>query len=246
MTGVFVNQPIYFSILYGHLTIRLILAVIITPIIFIYLRSEGYVENSSKKIWQIIDFKSDLETKIEGMEEVIKHSKELEVKLKESEEKYFLALEGANAGIWDWNIEKNYIMYSHRFCALLGFEKGELGDTIEAFKLMLHPDDAEKTLLFIDECLKNKKKYSIEYRLKNKDGSYKWYLSSGVTKYNNLDKPVRMVGSIIDINDKKITAESYKEKLIELEQFNKSMVNRELKMAELKEEIIELKSKIKE
>jgi hypothetical protein len=101
VTGVFVNQPIYFSILYGHLTIRLILAVIITPIIFIYLRSEGYVENSSKKIWQIIDFKSDLETKIEGMEEVIKHSKELEVKLKESEEKYFLALEGANAGIWD-------------------------------------------------------------------------------------------------------------------------------------------------
>ncbi|MEI7765121.1 MAG: PAS domain-containing protein [bacterium] len=244
VTGVFGGKIIYWSVLWGDLSVRIILALIATPIVDLYLKSEKYNENARlkpKNFWEILNFHSDLESKIETMEEMFKHQKKLENELKNSEERYYLALEGANAGIWDWDITKNRIMYSSKFCSLLGFEKGELKDTIEAFKSMLHPDDAEKTFDLIDECLNNKKTYSIEYRLKTKNGQYKWYLSSGVTKFDSSDKPIRMVGSIIDINDKKIISQSYEEKVQELEQFNKLMVNREIKMAELKEEIKTLK-----
>ena len=245
VTGVFINQPIYASILQGDIIIRIILALIATPIVAIYLKAEKYSEDAREKpknFWEILNFRSSLESKIKTMEEVLKYQKELETKLKNSEEKYSLAIEGASAGIWDWDIEKNYINYSSKFLSLLGFKEGEVSTTIEAFKLMLHPDDVEKTFSLIDECLNNKKVYSIEYRLKTKDGSYKWYLSSGITKFDSSGKAIRMVGSIIDINDKKLINESYQEKVKELEKFNKIMVDRELKMSELKQEIKSLES----
>jgi len=179
------------------------------------------------------------------MEEMILKEKGLESQLKNSEEKYALALEGADAGIWDWDIIKNQITYSPRFYSLLGYENKEISSTIEAFKELLHPEDVEKTFSLIDQCLNDHKKYSIEYRLKNKDNSFKWYLSSGITKYNQEDKPTRMVGSIIDINDKKIISQSYMEKVAELEKSNKLMVNREIKMAEIKEQMEKIKEENK-
>ena len=242
-TGVFGAQTIYASVLQGNLMTRLLLALVITPIISISLRREGYIEEKREKpknVWEILNFRSDLETKIETMEDGIKIQKVLQERLKESQETYYLALEGANAGIWDWDIEKNYIMYSAKFSSLLGFEKGELSTTIENFKKILHPDDVERTFTLIDECFKTRKIYSIEYRLKTKDKSYKWYQCGGIVKFNSTDKPIRMVGSIIDIDEKKHLLESYKEKVDQLEQLNSLMVGRELQMFELKEQIKKL------
>ena len=246
VTGAFYGQAIYLQILYGDLVTRLVLAIIATPIVTLYLKSEKYNETSRKKpknFWDILNFHSDLETEIQSMEEVLREEKELKDKLQKSEEKYFLALEGANAGIWDWDIEKNVINYSNKFTSLLGYESEDLKTTIEDFKKILHPEDLDRTFKLIDECFNNKKNYSIEYRLLTKDGSYKWFLSSGITKFNPEGKPIRMVGSIIDINEKKMISNSYEEKVKELETFNKLMINRELKMTELKEEINRINSK---
>lgn len=236
VTGVFFNQPFYLSVLKGDLLVRTSLALIVTPFIGTYLKSKNY-KQKTQKIWEILNFSSNLESKIKTMEEMITKQKELENELKKSEETYHLALEGANAGIWDWNIEKNQITYSEKFYNLLGFKEKEIKNTIEAFKQMIHPDDVEKTFSLIGACLKNKEFYSIEHRLKIGDGSYKWYLNSGITKFDSFDKPIRMVGSIIDINEKKVISDSYAEKVIELEKFNKIMIDREVKMTEMKEEL---------
>jgi PAS domain S-box-containing protein len=239
-TGVFWGNPVYLSILKGHLIVRFVLAVIATPFIVIYLNTDKYDEekrDKPKTIWEILNFHSDLESKIENMEEVLKEEKKLEEELKKSEEKYALALQGANAGIWDWDIEKDNVMYSAKFHALLGFNEGELKSKIDDFKEMLHPDDVDRTMATIDDCFKNKKPYNVEYRLKNKDGSYKWYLSGGVVKFDDSGKPIRMVGSIIDIDEKKSIDKSYEDKVSELEKLNKAIINRELKMLELKKEL---------
>ena len=206
VSGVFGTQPLYVSILKGDLGTRLFLALIATPIIHFLLRTEGYREekrSKPKNVWEILNFHSDLESKIESMEEASKEHKKLEAELKESQEKYALALEGANAGIWDWDIKNDMIMYSTKFLSLLGYENGELSNTLEVFKQqILHKDDRERTFALVDDCFKQRKIFSIEYRLQSKLGQYKWFLSGGIVKFDEGGKPIRMVGSIIDIDEK--------------------------------------------
>lgn len=244
-TGVFGGQSMYLSVLEGNLIIRLILALVVTPIAAYFMKKEGYMEgdkSENRSVWAILNFKSDLEAKIQTMEEALKVQADLEGKLKESREQYQLAFEGANAGIWDWNTVSGHIQFSPRFCALLGFEKNELPNTIDEFKKLIHPDDVESTFAAITDCFKTQKILSLEYRLQNKDKSYKWYLKGGIVQYSSEGKPIRMVGSIIDIDEKKQLINSYKEKAEELEQLNRLMVGREIQMIELKEEVARLKN----
>ncbi|MEI6533482.1 MAG: PAS domain-containing protein [Candidatus Roizmanbacteria bacterium] len=245
VTGVFGSKDIYFSILQSDVVIRFVLALIVTPIAHFYLKSKGYLEETRDKpnsMWEIFNFRSDLEVKIKTMEEMLKWEKEMQIKLEESKETYLLALEGTNAGIFDWDIDNKEINYSAKFCNLLGYEEGQLSKEIDVFLHISHPDDYEKTTNHVNDCFEHKRNIYIEHRLKLKDGGFKWFLSSGVIKYSASGKPVRVVGSIIDINDRKLLNESFQEKVKELEEINKMMVDRELKMIELKEELKKLKS----
>ena len=206
VTGAFGSEQVYVSMLRSNLAIRFILALIATPIASFYFKLEGYKEESRvkpKRIWEILNFRSDLEERIESMEEIIRKAKKLEEELKISKETYSLALGGANAGIWDWDITRNHIMYSAKFCNLLGYEEGEIKTGIDDFKKILHPSDTERVFDQVEKSHVNHTPFSTEYRLKNKDGAYRWYSCGGIVKYNESDKPIRMVGSIIDIDEKK-------------------------------------------
>ena len=183
-----------------------------------------------------------METKIQSLAELIKLQKNLESKLRESHETYSLAVEGSNAGIWDWDILQDRITYSTKFCQLLGYETGQIPTSLEHFKSLIHPDDLKPTFILLDNCFINHRKFSIDYRLKNKDGSFCWYSCGGVVKYDSDNKPIRMVGSIIDIDDKKKLTAITEEKVTALEQLNKFMVGRELQMVKLKDKIKKLES----
>ena len=206
VSGNYFGQTIYWSVLQGSLLVRLVLAIVITPITTLYLKTEGFNELTRDKpgnLWEIFNFRTDLETKIQSMEELIKLQKTLESKLRDSQETYSLAVEGSNAGIWDWDISQDHITYSNKFCQLLGYKQNEIPPTLEQFKLMIYPEDLKPVFDLLDICFVNHQKFSIDYRLKNKGGNYRWYSSSGFVKYDSHDKPIRMVGSIIDIDDKK-------------------------------------------
>lgn len=246
VTGVFGSQQIYVSVLQANLIIRLVLALIMTPIISFYLQREGYTEEGRDKpkvFWEILNFKSDLESKIQSLEEAMGQEDKLKRELEESHETYQLAVEGVSAGIWDWDILHDRIMFSKKFRSLLGFEPEIFLSSIEEFKKIIHPEDIERTFLELEKSNKKKEPYSIEYRLLTKNGTYKWYLCGGISKYGSDGKPMRMVGSIIDINEKKLISEEYKQKIQELENSNKIMIDRELKMVELKKEIEQLRKK---
>lgn len=244
-TGAFWSSDIYLVILKGNLLIRLVLSLIGAPIMAYLLKSGGFSEekrNKPKIFWEILNFRSDLETTISTLEEMIKKYEVLEKKLRESEETYKLAINGTGAGIWDWDVVTNKIIWSPKFCRLLGYELGEIKGDLDAFKNILEPEDLQKTFDLIDQCLKDGMPFEVESRLKMKSGQYRWFILNGTTKYEN-NKPIRMIGSIIDIDVRKQAEQIVKEKIEELTNLNRVMIDRELKMMELKKENDELKGR---
>lgn len=242
-TGVFVDSGFYFSVLSGNLLVRLALSILAAPIITLLLKSEGFVEAKRTKpqnFWEILNFRSDLEVKISNLEEIIKKNKFLEDKLKLAAETYELVINGSGAGVWDWDVLTNQVIYSEKFCKMLGYKIKDLKSNLDAFKAILHPDDLERTFDLVNKCFANGSAYEVEYRLKSKSGKYRWFLASGTVKYDEKGQPIRMVGSIIDIDAKKQNEIKIEEKIKELSALNNTMINRELKMVELKNKISQL------
>ncbi|WKK78796.2 ATP-binding protein [Marivirga arenosa] len=143
-------------------------------------------------------------------------------KLKESEERFRLAVEGTNAGIWDWeNINKDQQWWSPKLYELLGYSQKEFTPSKASFKnLLAEKSDYPKLIKDFKKHLNSKEPFSVEYKLKHKDGTYRWFHGSGQAKWTSDEKPTRMVGSLIDITEKKVKEEEIKEKNDLLEQTN--------------------------
>lgn len=110
-------------------------------------------------------------------------------------------MDAAGHGVWDWDAASGRVFYSARWKAMLGYEEHEIGDSLDEWKLRIHPDDLERTLQVIDEHVVGRTPaYTSEHRLRCKDGSYRWVLTSGgVVERDALGSPVRLVGTHTDM-----------------------------------------------
>ncbi len=121
-------------------------------------------------------------------------------------ERYRLALDGADIGIWDWvDIDKKEQWWSSEFYNLLGYEEEEIEANIDNFRSLLHPDDEEKAFGALENHLSagTGDSITLEYRLQTKSGEYRWFQASAKATYDKDGNPIRMAGSIIDINNRK-------------------------------------------
>lgn len=142
--------------------------------------------------------------------------------LKESEERFRMAVEGTNAGIWDWeNINKDQQWWSPKLYELLGYMPEEIEPNRITFKnLLAQKEDYPRLVNDFKKHFRDKEPFSVEYKFKCKDGSYKWFHGSGQAKWSENKEPVRMVGSLVDITEKKIKEEEIQEKNNLLERTN--------------------------
>lgn len=133
---------------------------------------------------------------------------EAQKKVKESEERYRLAIDGINDGIWDWNIKDNSVFFSPRWKAMIGFKENEMENTFEEWESLIHDEDRIFVLDKLEGYLNGKKShYKVEYRIKTKSGKYKWITSRGQAIWDEEGNPIRMVGSHTDITKQKETQE---------------------------------------
>jgi PAS domain S-box-containing protein len=124
--------------------------------------------------------------------------------LKASEERWQLALRGTGEGIFDWNVQTGEAFRSTRLKEIQGFADDEFPEEYEAWRNLLHPEDRERVEKAVaDYFEKRTPRYAIEYRLRCKDGSYKWILARGQAIWDEEGRPLRMVGSHQDISDRK-------------------------------------------
>ena len=160
--------------------------------------------------------------------------KELEIKLKEAEERWQFALEGSGDGVWDWNLKTNAVFYSKQYKSMLGFEDHEFANTFEEWKRRIHPEDLNWVLKEFERHISGKTSYlSMEYRLQCKDDSYKWIFSRGkVMSYDSDNKPLRIVGTQADITDRKKAEETVMNIMME----NKKLLNKTIEYDRMKTE----------
>ena len=130
-------------------------------------------------------------------------------KLRESEQRWKFALEGAGDGVWDWDIRSDNIIFSKQWKEMLGYPESYPITKIDDWRQMVHPEDIAMVVQNIENCLNKKSDhYRVEFRLLCQDKSWKWILSRAVVVAWGADGVAnRMVGTHTDISQRKLSEE---------------------------------------
>lgn len=171
---------------------------------------EGQVQLSNGENRHVIFYKSAYYDKkssrfgvIETMVDVT-HSKKIHEQIRMSEERYALVTKSTRDGIWDWDFEKQQIFVSNRWKEILGYTPQEEPISHHNWKQFFHPEDLPLFQQNIQALSEHQaESYEVELRLRKKDGSYIWAISSGSAIYDSAQRLVRLVGSTNDISARK-------------------------------------------
>ena len=135
----------------------------------------------------------------------INERKRVEQALRKSEERYALAVQGANDGLWDWDLSTGQIYYSPRWKSMLGFQDDEISNSPNEWFNRVHPEDVDRTKLDISAHLKGvSSQFESEHRILHKDGTYRWMVTRGIAVHDKDGNAYRMAGSQSDITDRKV------------------------------------------
>jgi two-component system cell cycle sensor histidine kinase/response regulator CckA len=114
------------------------------------------------------------------------------------------ALKASKVALWDWNLVTNEVEYSAEWNRQIGCGPEEIGTSLQEWRKRVHPDDLERLMEIVPAFLANPwPDYSVEFRMRHKDGSWRWILCHADALRNEAGKPLRMLGSQIDITDEK-------------------------------------------
>ncbi|MEF8771463.1 PAS domain-containing sensor histidine kinase [Halodesulfurarchaeum sp.] len=125
--------------------------------------------------------------------------------LRRTKERLELAIEGANLGIWDWDMQSDKVVRSDQWAEMLGYSSGEIINEIGGWEKLLHPEDREPHDKALNEYLAGEKDlYTVDYRLQTADDEWKWIRNVGkVMEWDEAGNPVRSVGIHQDIDEQK-------------------------------------------
>ncbi len=143
-----------------------------------------------------------------------------EAALHESEERNVLARKASNIGTWDWDINSGGLHWSAEIEPMFGFRPGEFGGTYDDFIECVHPDDRERLMMAVDNCVENGVSYETEHRILLPDGGQRWILELGDVVPDHTGRPLRMVGVARDIT-------RHKEDAAKLERAYEELARRE-------------------
>ncbi|UCG12164.1 MAG: diguanylate cyclase [Deltaproteobacteria bacterium] len=126
-------------------------------------------------------------------------------KLRQSEERYALAAQGASDGLWDWDLVSGKLFLSPRWKHTLGYEDKDIVDSPEAWFSLVHPDDIDGLKAAISNSIsRDSFHFEHEYRIREKNGAYNWVLCRGMAMVDKSGNLTRMAGSQTDVMIRKM------------------------------------------
>jgi len=142
--------------------------------------------------------------------------------LHESEARLRLAGEAARAGLWERDLRAERVYLSPEYLRLLGYAPGELSGDAREWAELIHPEDRAGVLAMLQDCIEGRiPAYEAEYRLRHKDGEYRWFLSRGSVLRGDTDRRARLLGVLIDITARKRADEAREALEAQLQQAQK-------------------------
>ncbi len=127
-----------------------------------------------------------------------------------SEERLQFAIDGAQDGVWDWDVRTGKVIFSERWAGMLGYDVRDLAQDFSTWESLVHPDDIAGSMEKIERHLSGRDEYyETEFRMKDSDGQWRWILARGkIVKRTEDGEPLRMTGTHKDIQQEKIDAET--------------------------------------
>lgn len=150
----------------------------------------------------------------------------VEDELKEARERFDLAMRGTSDGIYDWKPNTESLYLSPRLKEMYGFQPHELDNRLEVMKALIHPEDFtaahEEAQRFLRREIPS---YQTVFRVRHKDGTWRWVMSRGAAQWNSKGTPTRMVGTHTDVTSLKKMEDELREAKSRADSANKAKTN---------------------
>jgi PAS domain S-box-containing protein len=135
---------------------------------------------------------------------VIEERKQAEQALRESALQLQMAARAGNVGLWDWDLRTDAVFFSPEWKRQLGYEEHEIPNAFSEWQSRVHPEDLERSLRTVREFIERPwPGYSLEFRMRHKNGSWRWILAQGSLEHDAQGNAIRMLGTHIDITERK-------------------------------------------
>ena len=125
--------------------------------------------------------------------------------LRNSQERFQLAMDATRDGLWDWSVATNDIYFSPAYTTMLGYAPDEIAPSVRFWSDNVHPDDLPLAWERITDCLENRREmFEVEFRMRTKTGDWLWIQGRGsAVSRDQVGKATRMVGTHVDISERK-------------------------------------------
>jgi PAS domain S-box-containing protein len=149
---------------------------------------------------------------LERLREMVERYESAQRELRASEERFHLAMRGANDGLWDWDLITNEVYFSPRWKEMLGYRDDEIANEFDEWHKRIHPDDRARAEATIEAHQRGETdQYILEHRLLHRDGTYRWISARGACLRDAQGNAYRMAGSHTDITDRRRAEEALRQ-----------------------------------
>lgn len=195
---------------------------------FRVVRPDGEVRWVLASSYPVQDAQGNLE-RLVGTVRDITERKTFELRLQASEERFRLLSRATNDAIYDWDLGTQTLWWNEGFESLFGYRRDEVEPTVESWTGLIHPEEREAVLASIHQVIAGGvESWSGEYRFRRRDGSYAYVLDRGHVIRSSRGEPVRMVGGMTDLSERKETELRLREQATLIDQASDAIIVRSL------------------
>lgn len=182
---------------------------------------------ASGDLSQRVDFLGEFSDAFNSMIDSLKEKREIELALKRSEERLGLAIDGADLGLWDYDIGSGEVVFNRRWAEMLGYDLQSIAPRISSWHELIHPEDEAGFMASWEAHLKcSTSVFRVEHRLRANAGDWKWILCIGkIVDHDSSGSPKRVAGIFIDITERKLAEAKLQEAHASLIQANTEIMD---------------------